>query len=338
MKRKDDSFGMKHKLKWSLYELFRRGGAGTRKMLRVKEGGVQTAKNKRFKETGFIIVMLIIPVINFLIFWVGVNFNQILLAFKKIEGDKYVYTLENFKEIFLVIAGKSTKLEIWSSLKNTTIFWLFDNVLLFPLIIFCAYVMKKKVLGTRVFRVVFYLPAIVSHVALTAMFKYLITSDAPLAVYYKLFTHSVPSINFWDTEHAMGMLLVYGFMTGLGGNLVLISGAMSRVPDELVESAALDGATMFTEFFKIYLPLCWPTFSTLLIMGAAGFFNASGQVVLLTEGVGNTWTFSYFMFNFVEGGDYTIPAAMGLVLTCVALPIVLTVRYFINKVYADVEF
>ncbi len=303
----------------------------------------QVLRNKKLKEQGFIIVMLIIPIINFLLFWAYVNFDQIMLAFQNVdETGRYYFTMDNFVEVFKSIFNKAdAKLgdELLEALKNTSIFWVLNNLIVFPLQIFCAYVMKKKLLGTRVFRVVFYLPAIISSVALTAMFKYIFT-EGPAGFYFRYFNHLNEKPNFFgETPYAMNMLLFYSFLTGLGGNLVLISGAMSRVPDELVESAAIDGATMFAEFFKIYLPLCWPTLSTLLIMSAAGFFNSSGEVLLLTSGAGETMTFSYFMFIQVEEfKSLMFPSALGLVLTFVALPIVLTVRHFINKVYADVEF
>ncbi len=224
-------------------------------MSRLPVGGsaqkLETLQSRKFKEKAFIIIMLIIPIINFLVFWLYVNLDQILLAFQQIDDTgHYYFTLGNFERVFEIFGEENSVL--LSSLKNTFIFWVFNNVLIFPLVIFCAYVMKKKIAGSAVFRIVFYLPSIVSSVALTAMFKYILAGDAPVGIYYKLFNHIpyTPSL-LTENEHAMNTVLFYTFMTGLGGNLILISGAMSRVPDELVESAAIDGATMFTEFFKI---------------------------------------------------------------------------------------
>ncbi len=342
MKQKDNSFGVKHELKWASYELRRKSGSAIGRLFGGgrKQNKVQSSKAGKFRESAFIIIMLIIPIINFLLFWVYVNFGQILLAFRQIDSSgHYYFTLANFKEVFEIF-GQENSIFL-QSLKNTGIFWLMNNVIMFPLLIFCAYVMKKKLMGTRVFRVVFYLPAIVSGVALSAMFMY-VFNGGPASDYFQLLRHqdveSFPNY-FGEAPYAMAMLLIYNFLTGLGGNLVLISGAMSRVPDELVESAAIDGATMSTEFFKIYLPLCWPTFSTLLIMAAAGFFNSSGEVLLLTRGAGETFTFSFYIFDQVEQyQSYILPSTIGLVLTVIALPVVLIVRHFINKVYADVEF
>ena len=53
----------------------------------------------------------------------------------------------------------------------------------------------------------------------------------------------------------------------------MYSNAMSGIPQEIVESAHLDGATGINEFWKITLPMVYPTLSTFLITGVAGLFT-----------------------------------------------------------------
>ena len=114
---------------------------------------------------------------------------------------------------------------------------------------------------------------------------------------------------------------------------------MSRIPEEVTDSAALDGVSMWEELFKIYIPMIWPTLSTILITTAASLLCTNGPILLLTNGAGNTYDIGFYIYNKVQvQGQYGVPAALGLVLTFVTFPIVMTTRHFVNKVYDDVEF
>lgn len=94
-----------------------------------------------------------------------------------------------------------------------------------------------------------------------------------------------------------------------------------------------DGVGFWREIANITVPLIWPAISTNLLFAVIGFFGASGNVLLLTEGRYNTTTLSYWLYDQVVVNDrYNVPSAMGILMTIASLPLVVICRWLSNKV------
>lgn len=282
---------------------------------------------------GFLFTMLTIPILNFLIFWVYVNFNSILLAFQLPSGD---FSLVNFQWFFENFqANDSVMLE---SLINTLIFFFVGLIFITPCSILLSYFLYKKILGHNVFRVVFFLPSIISAVVLTTVYKAVIGPTGPLATIAGLFGKTWPEV-LAHSKYALTTIIIYNILTSFGTNVILMSGAMARIPIEILESASLDGVTMRKELLSIVLPLIWPTISTLLIFAIADLFSSSGPILLLTKGNYKTMTISYWIFDQVNTYNSLWNAsAAGFVYTCIGLPITFGAKYLLEKVGKDVDY
>lgn len=301
-----------------------------------KEDNMGAAK---VRASIFVWTMLLIPIIHFLIFWLYVNYSSILLAFQRVNSQgQMIWTLDNFKIVFSMFTSQGSTISM--AFSNTLKTWIFVNLFMFPLSVLWAYFIYKKIKLGSFFRVMFYVPSIISGVAIAAIFIYSIGADGPLGLLYTKISGNTRVPNFLgEAEYAMKTILVYIFWTGFGGNLVLLSGAMARIPQEMIESAELEGVGMAREIFNFVLPLTWPTLSTLIIISISGLFTASGPILLLTGGAANTYTISYWIFEQVNfGQSYYLPSALGLCFTLISLPIVLIIRFALSKVYADVEY
>ena len=145
---------------------------------------------------------------------------------------------------------------------------------------------------------------------------------------------------------AFGSVNVFGIWLALGGNIVILTGAMTRIPTEIFESASLEGVGVVREFVQLVLPLIWPTLSTLLIyqLGSISTFDF-GTYLLYGEGGVNypVQTMGYYLFlmtyNVSRGVEVAnAPASLGLILTVFTVPIVLLLRWVIEKFSDKVEF
>ena len=293
---------------------------------------------KKKSQSIFVFAMLIVPIIHFLVFWVYVNFSSIMFAFQKNKPTGIVFTLENFEYAIKEIFREGSTIS--SALKNTLVTWFLDNVVMFALSILWSWFIYKRIKGGAVFRIIFYIPVIVSGAAVTTIFTFMLQAKGPIGQLYQALYHTkeVPSF-LLDERYAMKTVLIYIFLTGFGGNMVLLSGAMSRIPKEMMESAIMDGCGMWREIFNFVIPLCWSTLSTMLIISLAALFTASGPILLLTGGAGKTFTLSYWIFYQVKFlGKYNQPAALGLIFTFIGMPIVLGVRWFFGKFFTDLEY
>ena len=148
-------------------------------------------------------------------------------------------------------------------------------------------------------------------------------------------------------ETAFISLLTFNFLIGLVGNNAVMTGAFSRVPDELFESAELDGAGYWRTCFTIAIPCVWSTITMNYIFMLTGIFTADCNAWLYSNGTGEpglaTMGFQlfYLTYEIAESGgteaDYGYPSALGFVLTMMTLPVVLIGRKVLEKIQDAVE-
>lgn len=300
----------------------------------IKKNSIKQTKRK---ETLFLFCMLIGPFVQWLVFWLYVNIQTIGLAFQdQLTG---AFTLSNFKTFWesLTLGG-----DIAIAVKNTFIYFASNLFIIMPLGLLISYFLYKKVAGYRGFRIVFYLPAIVSSVAMIAVYKGFIHSNGPMKTILQIFGQEMPKKGLIGTpETATATIVAYTIWTGFCSNILLFAGAMTRVPIDVLESAKLEGCGTFRELFGLIFPLIWPTTSTQIIFAFTGIFSSSGPILLFTAGDYDTTTISYWIFEQVYGtgaaggaGSYNLVSAAGLCFTLVGVPIILFIRWLMEKIPA----
>lgn len=118
---------------------------------------------KKMKDTGFILLFLAVPVANFLVFWLYVNFDSILLAFQIPQSNGTIeWGLDNFRRFFSEFSGENPVM--LTALKNTMIFFFSNLFVVLPVSLLLCYFLYKKVAGYKAFRFIFYLPSIASFI------------------------------------------------------------------------------------------------------------------------------------------------------------------------------
>lgn len=294
-------------------------------------------QSRKIQRGIFIGLMLSVGLIQFLIFWVYVNFDSILMGFRLQTKEGLIWTFENFKRFFHEMQIPEYELSL--ALKNTLLLFVVGTLIGLPTSLLFSYYLYKKILFAKFFRVVFFLPSIISAAVLVALFRYLLAVDGPFNAILSWISGNPVSIE-WITDEAYSMktILFYVFWTGFGSNIVLFTGAIHRIPQDILEYAKLDGVSMTRELLQIIVPLIWPTLSTLLVFASAGLFTNSGPILLFTEGRHKTMTIGYFIFAQVQNNSYYYPAAIGLVFTVIGFPIVIIVKWALGKIYEDVEY
>ena len=145
-------------------------------------------------------------------------------------------------------------------------------------------------------------------------------------------------------ETAFPTILAVKVLMGFIGNNAVLTGAYTRVPTELFESAQLDGADFGTELFKIAIPCISPTICTLLTFSLCSIFTCDYNVWLFTNGSGayETSTIGFELFNLTYllsqgGNDYGYPAALGVTLTILTMPVVIFGKWALEKIFTNVE-
>lgn len=303
---------------------------------------------KKRKDKIFICGMLSLAVFHFIVFYCYVNIQSILMAFQNkvmVDGEAKLYwTFENFTRFFNEFGTNGST--ILESIKNTLIAFCVGTFINFPLTVLCCYVFFKKVPLNGVFRVIFFLPSVVSGVVLVMMYQEAITTGGVVYEYIwkGVLGHTEADFylypKFLSTEGlTFTVIQIFDVWSGIGYGIIIMSGALYRIPTQIFESAKMDGVGVFREFVQIVLPLMWPTLSTYLIYRIASMFTYTGPILLFDkECTYGTSTIGYFIFSQVKFGTgvnkYYYASTVGFIFTMIGLPIILTIKHFLMK-YSD---
>ena len=302
-----------------------------------------TVFGKELSHKIFYWALLAIPLIEFCIFYIGVNFNSILLAFKKYTMKdgvwEYTYSFSNFGRVFDYVRFDSV---MQSNLKNAFVFYAFGLVVTLPLSLIFSYYIYKKCFGSEFFRVILFLPGMISVVVTAFMYKGVVNNGIP-EIFSKKGLDIIAPLE--DVKLRMPMVLLYSFLMGFGTNVLMYSNAMTRIDVSVVEAAQLDGIRPMQEFFCISLPLIFDTISTFLVIGIAGFFTNQASLHALysrsAESYPEVRTLGYQLFIYAQFGEkettYPYAAALGLCCTLVAFPLTMVVRWALDKVNPNVQ-
>ncbi len=283
------------------------------------------------KKYGFLLSLFAIPFINFMVFWFYLNISAIDFAFKieKANGD-IIYSMKNFEALFRAIGMKNST--FWIALKNTLLYWFSSAIFAYFLALIIGYFLFKKLPFHGFYGFVFYLPNLIAPTILVLIFKQIIQANGPIYIFYGKDMAAVPKF-LASEEYAIWTCLFYSLFFGFGNNLLIIAGAMSQVDQSVLEAGKIDGARMYHEMFLIVLPVIWPTVIASMISSIAGIFNASGPILLLTQGNFGTRTISYWIYEQVyTGSNYYYPAAIGLFFAVLAFPLTMFSRWLLRKV------
>lgn len=295
--------------------------------------GLYRNHKKAIDKNVFVVSFMFLPIVLFLIFYVYVNLDSFVMAFRAVgtleDGTIGEYwTLNNFVNLANILKGGEDGLGILTeAILNTLLFNVVNLFLILPTTTLICYFLYKKIAGYKFFRAVYYLPCIITSSALVMLFKLALQDGGPLDVLFRKMGYVYP---LSDSPGALITILVYHFLFSLGGNMIVISGAMRSINSEMLESAEIDGCNWFQEFIYIILPSIWPTISTILILSAAGFLGASGPILAFTEGANGTMTLSFYTFALVSGKgaptDYYLASAIGLCMSAISFPLALVVK------------
>lgn len=309
---------------------------------------------KNLKRNLFIFSLLIVPMLHFLIFWLYINVETISLAFTewdfftnsyKFAGfDNFIEQFRNFKE------RPETMNMFINAFRAIPI-----NLACLVLAIIIGYAFSKHIRGEKIFRIIFYLPTMISIVIQTLCYRYMFTYNpgmlqGPAAELLRMFGIDY---NGWETalsdpvviSRIWWLISIFCVWASAGINIILMASAMSRIPEEVIESAKLDGVGFWRELFQIHIPLIMPTISVFCInsmMAVSAFYL---QPMLLTgnsTGPGSAYnTVGWYMFNMApiaQDSDMPQISTVGFILTVIVTALIIIVKKITDKLTPDVDF
>jgi multiple sugar transport system permease protein len=216
----------------------------------------------------------------------------------------------------------------WKYLGNT-IFLMLSLPVNVGASLFLAILLNQKIRGTYFYRLLFFLPSILSGVAIFYLWRWMYNPDYGLVnQVIAIFGVEGPR---WLTDPlwAKPALMLMGCWLGAGGtSMVLYLAALQNVPLELYEAAQIDGANGWQRFRRITWPSVAPVTFFIVTMGLIhGFQSGFEAAYIMTGGgpFGATTTIGYYIYNMAY-----VHFEMGYAaaIACVLFVIVLAVTLF----------
>lgn len=305
-------------------------------MIKVIEKTKALFKNKKErKNLLFYSFMIALPLLQVIIFYFGVNINSIFLAFKEYEGGSYQWAgFDNFAKVLTEIFT-DPKAEWRFAFINTFVSWIICTAIGMLLALFFSYYIFKKGFGKNFFRVMLFMPSIVSSIVMVILYTYFVDSFIPEIAKTYFGTEVRGLLSNPDTT--MPMIYIYNILMGLATNVLLLSSAMTSVSDSIIEAAQLDGVNNLQLFRHVVFPQIFPTFITIFIVSVANLFANQLNLYSFYGSYADAKyvTVGYLLYRRTVSASYAqYPelAAIGILLTLVIVPITLGVRKFLEKV------
>ena len=192
-----------------------------------------------------------------------------------------------------------------------------------PLSLILAILLNQKFLkGRNVFRAIYYLPVISMMIAVSMLWKWLLSTNHGLINYF-IGLIGLPSVNWLlDPRWAMPGLILMSIWKGTGFNMVLFLAGLQGIPKIYYEAAEIDGAGWWHKFRNVTLPLLSPTTFFIVITTMIHSFQIFQQAYILTEGGPQeaTTTIVYYIYkNAFEWFHMGYACAQGVLLLAILL-------------------
>ena len=272
----------------------------------------------KFKRTGFVFLCVAPAVILFTLFMVVPTFNVFRLSL-------YQRSTFNPNEVFIGLKNFEMLMRDATFIRSMqNMLLLIVMVTIFTMgtaLVFAGILTREKLKGQDFFRIVFYIPNILSVVVISGIFSAIYDVDrgllnSILAVFGK------EGILWKGEQHVIMSLVIAMVWQAIGYYMVMYMSSMAAVPDSLYESAGLDGATRVAQFFQITIPLIWTNIRTTLTFFIISTINMAFLFVSAMTGGGPNNASNVallYMYNQKNlGGGYGYAMAIGVVIFLVS--------------------
>ncbi len=296
-------------------------------MLKLEEQSLSGKIKKYFAKRSFSVgetiqsyMMLLPQLIGFLVFAIYPILWVLRWAWFDYDGfsEAQYIAFNNFIRLF------TRDPDYWRSLANTFILSFGKLAIELPLALILAVFLNGKLKGKHFYRTMFYMPNVISVAIIGLLFYFLFATFEGIVnnLLLDIGLISEPVNWFGQKWTAMAVIALASIWQNFGVNMLFFLAGLQNISPELYESADIDGATKFQQFFRITLPMLAPVMQVVFMLAIIGSIKMTDLVLVLTNGMpaGETDVVMTYVFKhfFSYGASSSIPqigyaSAMGFV-------------------------
>lgn len=259
-------------------------------------------------------------------------FQTIILSFLDYSKDIYAPTFAGFENYVQLFHSK----EFYTTLFNTFLFLILVVPILAILPLIVAIFINQKIRGINIYKVLIYLPVVVSIVVVAIAFKWLYAQEGILNYIIELIGFQ-PIGWLTDTKFAMLSVAIVTIYKGIGYYMMIYLSALIGVPKDLYEAAEIDGASEFRKHLTVTIPHLMPVIALVVTISSISALKVFAEIYVMTKGgpLNSTKTIVYYIYERAfENLDLSMAATASVVLLVVIMLFsIINITFFENKRY-----
>lgn len=191
-----------------------------------------------------------------------------------------------------------------------------------------ALLLNLEVPGMNIYRTIFYIPAVISGVAVSLMWIWMLQPDTGIVNTLLGYIGIQGPKWFWDLHWALPSVALMSVWR-VGGSAIIYLAGLQNIPAHLYEAASIDGANAWRRFWRITLPLLTPTIFFQVVIELIDSFRVFTEAFVITQGGPLRQTYFFLLYFYQEAFqnfNMGYASALALVLTA----IILAATIFVN--------
>lgn len=252
-----------------------------------------------------------------LVFFFIPFFQTFILSFLNYSNDIYspdVCGLQNYINLF-------HNPVFYKVLLNTFLYLVLAVPILAVVPLFLAILINQKIKGITLYKILIYLPVIVSIVVAAIAFKWLYADQGILN--YLVTSLGGEKIGWLtDTRWALLSVVIVTIWKGIGYYMIIYLAALMSVPKELYEACDIDGANFLTKHLTVTIPHIMPTIALVTTISAISAMKVFAEIYVMTKGgpLNSSKTIVYYIYEKAfENLDLGLASAMAVVLLVIVM-------------------
>ena len=293
---------------------------------------VKWTKRGEWQKPLVIVTFMFIPLVLLFVFTYLPFFKmfQFSLYDMKYLGAREFVGLDNYVQVF-------EREDIFGAL-YLSLYYMGGAIVQLALALYFATLLSFKTKGSSFFKGAIFFPYLIGGIAVGFIFKFFYTRGFVLDTILSWIGFNSENLPYWlkDTSINNISLVATSVWRYMGQNMVLFTGAIMSVDQEMYEAADLDGANKWHRFRYIILPSIKTIVVLNLILSISGSISAFEPPFVITKGTMGTGTYFVIMDKIAHANQKVgLASAMAVVLLCIIVVLTIAQKLIMNYLFND---
>ena len=280
---------------------------------------------RKYVPSLFLVPALVVLTVFFFIPF----FDTIILSFKDYGTDIYNPTFVGFSNYVSILKSP----EFYKTVINSFIYLVVAVPPLIVIPLFLAILLNREIRGLTLYKILIYLPVIVSIVVCAIAFKWLYAQTGILN-YCIQFFGGKPVEWLTNPDVALYSTIIVTVWKGVGYYMMRFLSALMSAPKELYEAAEVDGANFFQKHLSVSIPHLMPTIALVSTISAISALKVFVEIYVMTKGgpMNGSKTIVYYIYERAfESLDLGIASAAAVILLIIVFAFSFVNIFFFEK-------